>query len=393
MKSKLSTCLVLVLTAALLLGISACGTTPSSSPTPSANPTAAPSDSAPATSPSAAASPEASADTSALPDQPVTIKFLSNNTDRTAAAGIVEQQIMDAYTKLHPNVTFNLETLADVDAQTKMQAYTSAGTLPDLFVCWGTPSYFMPLIQADLVQPLNPADYASYGFNGGSFDNFTFNGQLYGLPRSQDIMIFYYNKALFDQVGAQVPKTLEDMLALAKTFNDAGIIPCAGDGKDMWPQALMYQDLCMKASGNQQILTDATINQKTTFSTDPSILKATDYLKSLIDNKFFQSSFLTSDYTASQALFTSGKAAMYYGGDWDESMAVNTDLPQDFRDNIGVFYTPPFADGPAKATDVIAWNGGGIAMAKNSDPAVKAYCMDFINYMMKPDNWAKMGWQ
>lgn len=50
------------------------------------------------------------------------------------------------------------------------------------------------------------------------------NGKLYSVPAEVETMLLYYNKTLFKTNGWTVPKTMADLIALAKTIKAAGII-------------------------------------------------------------------------------------------------------------------------------------------------------------------------
>jgi hypothetical protein len=145
----------------------------------------------------------------------VTIKVFSNQTDRNSGQGLIEQTLFDNYMKENPNVTIEVEALDDEAYKTKFKAYASGNSMPDLVNAWGQPSFLDEVIDAGLLAELNKDDYNDYGFIEGSLDGFSKDGKLYGLPRNTDVMAFYYNKALFEQNGWEVPKTYADLVALA----------------------------------------------------------------------------------------------------------------------------------------------------------------------------------
>ena len=131
--------------------------------------------------------------------EPVTIKVFSNLTDRTSGQGLIEQTLFDNYMTEHPNVTIQVEALDDESYKTKFKAYASGSSMPDLVNIWCSPSFLDEVIAANVLAPLNAADYADYGFADGSLAGVTYDGQLYGLPRNTDVLGFYYNKDMFAQ--------------------------------------------------------------------------------------------------------------------------------------------------------------------------------------------------
>ncbi len=206
----------------------------------------------------------------------VTLKVFSNLPDRNNGQGLVEQMIIDEYMAENPNVKIEVETLDEEAYKTKFKAYSMDG-MPDVVSIWGQPSFLDEVLEAGVLEPLNEADYADYGFLDGSLEGFKKDGKLYGLPRNTDVAVFYYNQKLFDDNGWSVPETYDDLLALAGPIKEAGLTPVAMDGGDGWPMAVYLSDLMFKITGDyHQIALDALA--KGDFS-DPAFTQATQLLK------------------------------------------------------------------------------------------------------------------
>ena len=104
----------------------------------------------------------------------------------------------------------------------------------------------------------------------------------------------------------------------------------------------------------------------------------------------FRSGYDTQDYATAKNLFINGQAAMFYMGSWEASMALDTTIDEAIRTNIKAFTMPAVADGKG-ATSICAWNGGGYAVSASSE--VKDEATKFLNYMFKPENLSKIGWE
>lgn len=318
----------------------------------------------------------------------VTIKLFSNLPDRKNGQGLVEQMIIDEYMEANQNVKIEVEALDEEAYKTKFKAYAMDG-MPDVVNIWGQPSFLDEVLDAGVLAELNEADYADYDFLEGSLDGFRKDGKLYGLPRNTDVAVIYYNQKMFDDNGWSVPETYDDLLSLAGTIKDAGIIPMAMDGGDGWPMAVYLTDLMYKNSGDiAGPVSEAVANGD--FSAQ-EFVDATELLKQSVDAGLFQDGYDSQDYGTAMNLFTNGQAAMFYMGSWEASMATNEDIPQEIRENIRVFTMPVIEGGKGKATDIAAWNGGGYAVA--ADSAVKDEAIKFLNFMYQPDKLSKYGWE
>ncbi|MDO4306372.1 MAG: extracellular solute-binding protein [Eubacteriales bacterium] len=321
-------------------------------------------------------------------DDEITLKVFSNLPDRKNGQGLVEQMIIDEYMEANPNVKIEVEALDEEAYKTKFKAYAMEG-MPDVVNIWGQPSFLDEVLDAGVLAELNEADYADYKFIEGSLEGFKKDGKLYGLPRNTDVAVIYYNQKMFEDNGWEVPSTYQEMLDLAGTINEAGIVPMAMDGGDGWPMAVYLSDVMFKLTGDyKDTVSNAIANGD--FS-DQAFKDATQLLKDAADAGLFQTGYDSQDYGTAMNLFTNGQAAMFYMGSWEASMALNEDIPEEIRTNIRVFTMPVVDGGKASATDIEAWNGGGYAVSANSE--VKEEAIKFLNYMYQPDKLSKYGWE
>lgn len=321
-------------------------------------------------------------------DEKVTLKVFSNLPDRKNGQGLIEQMIIDEYMDANKNVEIEVEALDEEAYKTKFKAYSMEG-MPDVVSIWGQPSFLDEVLEAGVLEALNEADYADYKFLNGSLDGFKKDGKLYGLPRNTDVAGFYYNEKMFKDNGWEIPKTYDELLTLAGTIKDAGIVPLAMDGGDGWPMAIFLSDIMFKITGDYQgMVSDAVANGD--FSAD-ELKQATQLMKDAADAGLFQNGYDSQDYGTAMNLFTNGQAAMFYMGSWEASMALNKDISEDIRTNIRVFTMPVVDGGKGKATDIAAWNGGGYAVSASSK--VKDEAVKFLNYMYQIDKLSKYGWE
>lgn len=322
--------------------------------------------------------------------QTIKIKFLSNLPDRTSGQGKLEQMLIDEYMKEHPNVKIEVEALQDEPYKQKFKVYAASNEMPDIFMVWGQPSFFLPVMKAGLVEEIKMDQIKDYGFKTSSLKDFMYEGKLYGLPRNTDFMVLYYNKGLFDKYSVNVPNTFDELLGAVKTFRKNNIAPISINGKDKWSLAILYQDLVLKESGDQEYIY-IVLSEKNNISKDPILLKAAKDFVELVNAGGFQDSFIAADYGAANNLFAQEKAAMYYMGSWEVGMATNPNFSDSFKKNLDVTYFPIISGGKAKNTDILAWHGGGYAVSSKSP--VKEEAMKLLLFMMEPNRWTKIGWQ
>ncbi|HWV25030.1 MAG TPA: extracellular solute-binding protein [Thermomicrobiales bacterium] len=122
-----------------------------------------------------------------------------------------------------------VEATMQANGWTATQTALAGGAGPDIVVTPG-PSLSMELGKAGQVLALD--DYAAtYGwderFTPWAIDLGKVGDKLVALPDEVETLVLYYNKTVFEDNGWTPPTTLDEMMTLAGTINDAGIVPFA----------------------------------------------------------------------------------------------------------------------------------------------------------------------
>ncbi|WP_158805535.1 MULTISPECIES: extracellular solute-binding protein [unclassified Acidisoma] len=145
-----------------------------------------------------------------------------------AQAGYSEadvRKMTDAYTKLHPDVTVDLEFVPYESLHDKivLSKGSSHGYDVVLFdVIW--PAEFAKKhILMDVTSRVSPA--INDGLEPGSWTTVTYQDKRYGLPWLVDSKFLFYNKAIMAKAGiTEVPTTWPDVIKDAKIIKDKGIL-------------------------------------------------------------------------------------------------------------------------------------------------------------------------
>jgi len=302
----------------------------------------------------------------------VTLKMGDNQPDRTTTWGAVIEQINAEFKAANPGVEIVTESYPDQPYQQKIKIYATAKQLPDVFKYWSFSTLLKPLVDGKFLLPLDKAAFEKFGYVAGSLETNMYGGKLYGIPVSGDLWVVYYNKKLFADAGATVPKTVEELISLAPKFKAKGIIPMVTDGKDAWPLSITFDLLSQRVSGDFT-LTQKALDRKAKF-TDPSFVEGARLLQKFGQSGLFQEDLMVSDYGASRNLFGQGRAAMYLMGSWEMGLGSDANFSEEFKANVDAFKFPVLKSGKGKLDDVMAWFGGNYvisAASKNKDLGVK----------------------
>jgi multiple sugar transport system substrate-binding protein len=237
--------------------------------------------------------------------------------------------------------------------------FEKAGWLADITPFMKDPNLTAP----DLVE----SDFSAAGLAYAKNDK----GQMLSLPWSVDYFILYYNKEIFEKKGVAIPKTLDEMNALAEKLTDekAGIYGYVGRGlknanMTLWTNYFLnYGGEFLDAKGN--ILTDG-----------PEAIEATkSYDRS---NKFSPPGVAGFNWMESLASFAQGRAAMWIDG---VGWAPGVENPNSSRIVGKVGYTMVPA-GPKGQYSATYGDGIGIPAACKNKEAAYLYCQWAVSKLM-----------
>lgn len=335
---------------------------------------------------SGASGPDAMPSSSAA-EEKVTLTFFTALADRQNGPGKVEQAIIDQYMRENPGVRIRVEALQDEAYKAKMKIYASTNQMPDVIQSWGQPSFIKPLIDNGLLLELDPSDFAESGFFPGAMDGFSQDHKVYGLPRSADFLVLFYNKRIFQEKGLQVPQTVEDLNEVVRKLRGAGMNPIAVNGMDRWTFPIWFEYMQERVSGSFDRM-DAALSRRERFS-NPVFVEAAENMQAFAQNGAFADDYLTASYGAARNLFGQGGAAMYLTGSWETGLATDGTFSADFRENVGAFPYPGSQAGGV--TDVAAWYGGGYSISASTEHPGEA--LRFLHYFFRPENWARLLWK
>lgn len=301
---------------------------------------------------------------------------------RPADGGVISvvKEIAEEYAADHPGFSLNLMSTPDRPSYLqKLETLAAADQLPEFFDTDATPFMKKLVDQGKLVNveevltDLGLYDqYRPLALDYQRFDD----GSLYMVPLEFEMEFFWYNTALFEQAGLEVPATLDDMVDLCGPLRDQGVIPIAIDGQDGWPleRYMAYQPFRLAGPDYLNQLKRGEVELG-----DEVGLTASQWLSDLGSNECFTEGFSSQGYTDARDLFTSGKAAIYQIGTWELAALTSPDLPEGVKGNIDYFTLPTVNDAVTADNEYTVVSGIGMAISqKKFDPLVE----DFLSFLL-----------
>lgn len=290
------------------------------------NENASPASSAPA---STAASESPAASDAASPSAELTGKLvvLTHRTD------LVDDGTMDKYAeafkaKYAPNADIEFEAITNYANDIKVRLTTGeAGdvnmmdsSLPNSELA----NYYAPLPDA-LKENVWFSDYRAQ------------DGQSYGLPTGVNTQGIVYNKKAFAKAGIdKVPTTLDEFYAAAQKLEDAGIIPLYMNYGAQWPIGNWAEGSVKYVAGDMKYF-DQFVKADAVWTVDSPWGTLMNIARKFVQEGWVEKDLATNNWEMSKGEVASGKAAMYFLGNWVIPQVIGAGAASE---DIGFFPLP-----------------------------------------------------
>lgn len=275
----------------------------------------------------------------------------------------------------------------------KLVIAMSSGECPDMYTTWsGGP--MDQYIDAGYAQPID--DLASQyklqdKYMEGALAQATYKDQLYAIPvKNISVAGIYYNKALFEQYGIEVPKTVSELEAAADTFVENGIVPFTLANGPKWTGSMYFQLLAARKGGLEPFQKAA--SGEGSFE-DECFEYAGEKIQEWVNKGYFPEGFnsMSEDDGQAAQLFYTEKAAMYLIGSW-KTAAFKTDCADggsDFYDQIGWFNFPAVDDSDADPS-IMCGTLGDQFISFNCTGDKLAAAVEFASYLSSDETIDQM---
>ena len=202
-------------------------------------------------------------------------------------------------------------------------------------------------------------------------------------------IVLFWNKKMFDQVGAQPPQSWDDIMALVPKFNKKGIAPFSLAGQSLWTN-MMWLEFLYDRIGGSEVFQHIFNGEKGSWS-QPASLQALGEVQKLVKANGFQKGFQSTvaDNNADQALLYTGKAAMMLHGAW--TYGSMKDSGGDFvtGGNLGYMNFPTVAGGKGNPKDTVGNPGQYVSISSKASTEAKNTAMKMLSSTMLDDTEVK----
>ncbi|WP_407342742.1 extracellular solute-binding protein [Pengzhenrongella phosphoraccumulans] len=300
----------------------------------------------------------------------------------------VQQEAVDRYNEGSDDKMV-LSTYVNDPYKAKLQTAIGSPNAPSVFYNWGGGN-LKGYVDAGQVTDLTAAFEASdvkERFISSVVDVATIDGKVYGIPmQGVQPVSFYTNKDVLKAAGiTEFPVTWTEFLAMIEQLKGAGVQPIALAGSQGWTE-LMYVEYFLDRIGGPEKFQAIAAGEDGAW-TDPAVVRSMEMVQELVDAGAFGSNYAAVSYdnNGSQALLTSGKAAMELMGSW-EVTSLNDAFPAFLEaGSLGWADFPAIEDGAGDPANIVGNPSNFYSVsARAADPKAAT---DFLLSQMASDEY------
>ncbi|WP_429793456.1 ABC transporter substrate-binding protein [Brevibacillus borstelensis] len=281
----------------------------------------------------------------------------------------------EAYNKIiaefeakHPNIKVKFKPFKSTEYNTILTNTLTSGTGVDILqlrpyqgaTSIADAGYLMPI---DDLKGVSDIPKAYLDAARGS------DGKVYGVPLSINSAVIFYNKKLFEENGLEAPQTWDEFIQVCNALKAKGIIPIAQSGKAAYLLSITHSVFAPSSIGGNEYI-EKMLKGEVNFK-DPAFIDSIKKMKEL--EQYFPQDFIALDDKDVQAMFYTGKAAMYINGSYrlETFEKQNPDMPLDI--------IPSLAKEKGGDTPIVNWVDGSYGIFKSTKhPEEAKIFMEFL---------------
>ncbi len=294
----------------------------------------------------------------------------------------VRTNALNAFNKANPNDQITGTTFQNDAYKTRIRTAVGANQAPTIIWGWGggtLRSYVKAGQVEDLTSWFGQNPDVKSRLLDSSFGPATVDGKIYATPaETVQPIVLYYNKRVFDKVGAQPPQSWGDIMALVPKFNAAGVAPFSLGGQSRWTN-MMWLEFLFDRIGGPEVF-DAVANGQANAWSNPAALEALTKVQDLVKANGFVKGFssITADSNADLALLYTDKAAMMLHGSWTYGTMASNGGDFVSGGHLGFMNFPPVEGGKGDPSDTTGNPAQYLSISSKASDAQKATAKKFF---------------
>ena len=305
-------------------------------------------------------------------DGSVEIDFLvDNSADTTGAA----EALIEAFSTEHPDIEVNLETRpGGGDGDNIVKTRLSTGEMADVFI-YNTGSLFQALnADQNLVEMSDQPWVADLDedFIGTVSTDSGIYGNAWGATFGGGIL---YNRAVYDDLGIEVPQSWDEFIANNEEIAAAGIDPVIQSyGETHTSQLFVLADFANVLAADPEWAEEYTAGNRS--YAEPPALAAFEHHQEVYEAGYFNEDYASATIDDAARMLAEGTGA-HYPMLTNVIAVIQQNNPEAVQD-IGYFAMPAEE---AANTSATIWQATGIYVPQSTEDAEREAALSFVEFI------------
>lgn len=291
--------------------------------------------------------------------------------------------LIDEFEAANPDIDIVSDCVLNDSYKEKIRVLVSTDALPDVFFSWSG-VFGENLTRSGRVLALDDVMARDSEWSSqiveGQWAPFNYNGKQYGAPWSMDGKAFFYNVDVFNELGIEIPTTLNELYAVCEKLKENGYDePISAGFSAPWAVSHYLGTLCQRVVDPEVLAKDYTGGGD--FS-DPAYIEALNIFKKL--GEYMTADPCSVDHEFARNAFIMGVSPMCY-----MQLAEMKYMRDDEELNYAFFNFPAVEDGkgdPGQLTGAPE----GMMISATAKPEVQEAAIKFMEFVISKEGGHRM---
>lgn len=291
--------------------------------------------------------------------------------------------LIDEFEAANPDIDIVADCVLNDSYKEKIRVLVSTDALPDVFFSWSG-VFGENLTHSGRVLALDDVMARDSEWSSqiveGQWAPFNYNGKQYGAPWSMDGKAFFYNVDVFNELGIEIPTTLNELYAVCEKLKENGYDePISAGFSAPWAVSHYLGTICQRVVDPEVLAKDYTGGGD--FS-DPAYIEALNIFKKL--GEYMTSDPCSVDHEFARNAFIMGVSPMCY-----MQLAEMKYMRDDEELNYAFFNFPAVEDGkgdPGQLTGAPE----GMMISATAKPEVQEAAIKFMEFVISKEGGHRM---
>ena len=291
--------------------------------------------------------------------------------------------LIDEFEAANPDIDIVADCVLNDSYKEKIRVLVSTDALPEVFFSWSG-VFGENLTRSGRVLALDDVMARDSEWSSqiveGQWAPFNYNGKQYGAPWSMDGKAFFYNVDVFNELGIEIPTTLNELYAVCEKLKENGYDePISAGFSAPWAVSHYLGTICQRVVDPEVLAKDYTGGGD--FS-DPAYIEALNIFKKL--GEYMTSDPCSVDHEFARNAFIMGVSPMCY-----MQLAEMKYMRDDEELNYAFFNFPAVEDGkgdPGQLTGAPE----GMMISATAKPEVQEAAIKFMEFVISKEGGHRM---